>query len=250
MIKPIAKEKPAQIQKLNKEKVKFKSHTKSQKHDFLLSAKNLYLTYSNCNLFLDEILRQLKSVLSSYIVKEYLLVREYHASGEPHVHVYLKMLKKTNIFSENFLDLKDSFHGNYQSARKPNQVIEYMLKGISSKTDSNLLYSVGMSYLIGELGNFKDFYASLIDLAEEGKVEEAMNFLRENNPELYLKQGKKIENRLIDVYKDKVLKKQSDYTIENFYLSLETFKGLKEYLNRRKKGENPVLALIGEARHR
>ena len=69
---------------------------------------------------------------------------------------------------------------------------------------SNLLYSVGMSYWIGDLGNFKDFYESLIDLAEEGKVEEAMNFLRQTNPELYLKQGKKLENRLINVYKEKL----------------------------------------------
>lgn len=258
----VAKEISAQNKKINEivgevknaKAEKVKSHTKSQKHDFLLSAKNLYLTYSKCNLLLSEILSQLKSILSSYIVKEYLLVREYHASGEPHVHVYLKMLKKTNIYSQNFLDLKDLsgeiFHGNYQSARKPNNIIEYMLKDISSRIDPNLLYSVGMSYLIGDLGNFKDFYESLIDLAEEGKVEEAMNFLRQNNPELYLKQGKKLENRLIDVYKDKVLKNQSDYTIENFYLSLETYKKIKEYIERRKQGENPVLALVGEARHR
>lgn len=47
MIKSIAKKEV--IDKGN-EKVKVKSHTKSQKHDFLLSAKNLYLTYSNCDL--------------------------------------------------------------------------------------------------------------------------------------------------------------------------------------------------------
>ena len=33
-----------------------KQHVKSKKHDFLLSAKNLYLTYSNCNLKLSQIL--------------------------------------------------------------------------------------------------------------------------------------------------------------------------------------------------
>lgn len=87
-------------------------------------------------------------------------------------------------------------------------------------------------------------------MVEEGKVKEAMNFLRQSNPELYLKQGKKLKNRLINVYKDKVLKNQSDYTIENFYLSLETYKKIKEYIQRRKQGENPVLALVGKARHR
>lgn len=237
-----------------KERIKVHEKSKSKKHDFLLSAKNLYLTYSNCELELDEIIILLKNKLSSYVVKEHLLVREYHASREPHVHVYLKLLKKTNIYSETFLDLKNSsgkiYHGNYQSARKPNQVIEYMLKNVSRKTDLNLLYSEGMSYLIGELGNFKDFYESLLDLAEEGRVEEAMNFLRQTNPELYLKQGKKLESRMIDVYKDKVLKKQRDYDIDNFYLSNSIYYKLVDYVKRRKKGENPVLAIVGKARHR
>ena len=110
MIKPVAKEKPTQIQDLNKEKVidkreekvNFQSHTKSQKHDFLLSAKNLYLTYSKCNLLLSEILSQLKSILSSYIVKEYLLVREYHVDGGPYVHVDLKLLKKQKYLQKPF----------------------------------------------------------------------------------------------------------------------------------------------------
>lgn len=79
-----------------------KKRTASKKHDFLLSAKNLYLTYSKCNLLLDKVLSQLKSILSSYILKEYLLVREYHADGEPHVHVYLKMLKKNKYLFRNF----------------------------------------------------------------------------------------------------------------------------------------------------
>lgn len=70
---------------------------------------------------------------------------------------------------------------------------------------NSLFYSKGMSYLISELGNFKDFYQALIDLAKEGKVAEAMDFLEESNPELYLKQGKKLENRLIDVYKESKL---------------------------------------------
>ena len=41
------------------------------------------------------------------------------------------MLKKAIIKSATFLDIKHElgeYHGNYQSARKPNAVIEYMLK--------------------------------------------------------------------------------------------------------------------------
>lgn len=82
------------LEQVKEKKVFVKSHIKSKRHEFLLSAKNLYLTYSKCSLQLIEILTLLKSKLSYYIVKESLLVRQYHEDGEPHVHVYLKMLKK------------------------------------------------------------------------------------------------------------------------------------------------------------
>lgn len=139
------------------------------------------------------------------------------------------------------------YHGNYQSAKKPNAVIEYMLKSISSKTDSNLYFSPSMSNVIGDLENYKNLYQSLIDLAKNGKIEEGMEFLEQDNPELYLKQGKKLEDRLISIYKDTILKSQSNYKIDDFHLSWDVYKSLIDYIEKRKKGENPVLALIGEA---
>jgi len=188
MIKEI-KGKMLEIINIVKEEKPKKNHTKSKKYDFLLSAKNLYLTYSNCNLELAKIIEILREKLSSYIVENWIIVKENHKSGEEHVHVYLKTLKKTHISSSTFLDLQyelDEYHENYQSARKPNAVIEYMLKNISLKSDPNLLYSEGMSNLIGELGNYKDIYESLIDMAEEGKIEEAMELLKKVDPKVYI----------------------------------------------------------------
>jgi hypothetical protein len=231
-----------------------KVHTKSKKHDFLLSAKNLYLTYSNCSLSLQKTVEQLKKKLSSYIVQEWVVVQESHKSGEPHIHVYLKTLKKTNILSSKFLDLQDdlgnNYHGNYVCAKRKNSVIEYILKNIPSKNDPNLYYSSGMSNLIGELADYKTLSESLIILAEKGKILEAMLLLKQEDPDAYLKQGNKIEKRLIDIYKDQYLENQRVYDLENFHISTEMYNSLKEYIHCRKKGENPVLAIVGEARHR
>lgn len=105
-----------------------------------------------------------------------------------------------------------------------------------------------MSNLIGYLGKYKNFYQSLIDLAKKGKVEEAMEFLEQEDPELYLKQGKKLEDRLINIYK--VLKVKSAYDIGKYYLFHDFYDQLTSYLDKRNKGENPVLAIVGEARHR
>lgn len=98
---------------------------------------------------------------------------------EKQVYVYLRLLKKVNISSPTFLDWVDSFKnvykGNYQTVRKPNEILEYMLKSIKLKTDPNLFYSPSMTNLIDELGNFKSLSESLIDLAENGKVFEAID---------------------------------------------------------------------------
>lgn len=125
-----------------------------------------------------------------------------------------------------------------------------MLKSIKSKSDLNLYYSPSMSNVIGDLGNYKTLSESLIDLAEKGKVFEAMEFLKKTDPDMYLKQGNKLEKRLIDIYKDKVLKVQSGYDIEKYFISNELYKKLLDYLDKKEKGQNPVLAIVGEARHR
>lgn len=71
-----------------------KVHEKPKLKKFLLSAKNLYLTYSKCPLELETITELLKEKLSTYILQEWITVREFHETGEPHIHVYLKTLKR------------------------------------------------------------------------------------------------------------------------------------------------------------
>jgi|JI71714B2RNA_FD_contig_21_2011546_length_1292_multi_8_in_0_out_0_2 hypothetical protein len=239
---------------MTNETVNIKIHEKPKKHDFLLSAKNFYLTYSNCSSKLETIISFLKIKLSSYIVQDYIAVQENHESGELHVHIFLKLLKKALIKSPTFLDFIDddgkTYHGNYQTAKKRNSVIEYMLKDISVKTDPKLYYSPSMSNLIGEIANFKTLSESLIDLAEEGKIVEAMEFLKKEDPDMYLKQGNKLQKRLIDIYKDQYMKTQREYNIDKFYISSDVYESLIDYIRRKQNGENPVLALVGNARHR
>jgi hypothetical protein len=125
-----------------------------------------------------------------------------------------------------------------------------MLKDISVKTDPKLYYSPSMSNLIGEIANFKTLSESLIDLAEEGKIIEAMEFLKKEDPDMYLKQGNKLQKRLIDIYKDQYMKTQREYNIDKFYISSDVYESLIDYIRRKQNGENPVLALVGNARHR
>src|SRR6478672_3677234 len=90
-------------------------------------------------------------------------------------------------------------------------------------------HSPGMSDLIRELGNEKTLLEALLNLAESGNVLQAMNLLRKENPNMYLKQWLKIEKPLVKIGKEKHLESQKEYDISDFYLSDEIYKSLIDY---------------------
>lgn len=59
-----------------------------------------------------------------------------------------------------------------------------MLKIIISKENPNLYYSVGMSDLIGELGNYKTLSEALLDLAESGEILKTMTLSFKKSKEI------------------------------------------------------------------
>jgi len=125
------------------------------KKEFRICSKSLYLTYPKCDLDNQVILKYFKEILSSRIIKDYLIVREFHKDGNPHIHVYLKLHKPFNTYKQNSLDIiinDNIFHGNYQSAKNPNNIIQYLLKDITNKFDNNLLFSDSIKNRIDLLG--------------------------------------------------------------------------------------------------
>jgi hypothetical protein len=125
------------------------------KKEFRICSKSLYLTYPNCDLDNQVVLKYFKEILSSRIIKDYLIIREFHKDGSPHIHVYIKLHKPFNTYKQNSLDIiinDNIFHGNYQSAKNPNNIIQYLLKNITNKYDNNLLFSDSLSNRIDLLG--------------------------------------------------------------------------------------------------
>jgi hypothetical protein len=152
---------PAMItKKLNKRKKKPIIEQKQKM--FRLQTKEIFLTYSQSGaLELEFLIDNLKEKLNTWTVKHYVLVKELHEDGNPHIHVYLKTLKMVHIASVSYMDLElngETLHPNIQPARKVTNVLEYMLKFVQSKTDENLLFSESMSSRI-------DDYALVMPLA-------------------------------------------------------------------------------------
>lgn len=176
----------------------------SKKRKFRLSARNLFLTYSQTFLTKEEVIDQLKSILGDKI-KEYFVSQEKHEDSGLHIHVYLKLTSKINIISAKKLDLKDSsgniIHGQYLSARNSSDVINYVKK--AGEFISNSFSS-------------EEFNKTLYELANTSGIEAAMNYFCKQKPEWVCTRYKNIRSNLMSYLsnnKQKVLPKfnREDY---------------------------------------
>jgi len=115
--------------------------------EFRIRSKKFFLTYPKVidllnleQLFLDE----MKSIFG--IIDEdkmgYIIVKELHEDGTPHIHVYLEFKDQRSIYSRDKLhvrlkdkDGKEIIHeGKYESVRNKDLVIQYILKDSSSSS--------------------------------------------------------------------------------------------------------------------
>lgn len=106
---------------------------------FRISAKKIYLTYSQVHHSLNSnhILQVMKKKenLPSF---HYLIAKESHADGGIHFHLLLIAKNKFNIKTTNALDIEyqgHTYHGNYQSVRSADKVVEYVCKDGNYITD-------------------------------------------------------------------------------------------------------------------
>jgi len=172
---------------------------KEMNNSFRLNARNLFLTYPKCTLELSEAFNQLKLKLSNLIIEDYIISREFHADGTPHLHAYLKLNKPLNTYNPLYLDLskeQEIFHGKYESAKKPNNVIEYILKSVADKNDPNVIFSNNLSNRIDLLGNFMSLGQTLIKLAKNGDINKALELYEKEKPLEFIKNHNSIEKSL------------------------------------------------------
>lgn len=94
---------------------------------FRLQAKNLFLTYPQCDLELEVIRDTLLEVLTTFEPSYLVVSSEAHEDGQLHRHVFIALAKKSDIRNANALDI-NGFHGNYQTARQPTNSRNYVIK--------------------------------------------------------------------------------------------------------------------------
>lgn len=129
-------------EKIKKIVKKVKKVDLKRKNIFRLQGKHLFLTYPKIELTRESALEQLKEKILPRRIEKYVISTEKHSIGDEHLHVYLELDKVCDIESKNRLDLeiegKENKHGNYQSCRSYNNVINYIIKGGKENVLTNM----------------------------------------------------------------------------------------------------------------
>jgi len=134
---------------------------------FRLSGKNFFLTYPKCDMSRSEAANMLNHKLAC----DYMIVaQEMHQDGTPHLHAMITAKQKAQITNSNFFDL-GVFHGNYQTARKTDDVRQYIMKADEYPLEIGLYASNDQSVVQKRaLENKKIIETPLHELVDSGDI--------------------------------------------------------------------------------
>lgn len=152
-------------------------------------AKGWFLTYPKCPIKKEDALT-LFSTSGLPEIAEYVIAEEEHEDGTPHLHCFLKFVRRIR-FSKKF-DLLE-YHGNYQIAKSWRAVEKYCKKGGNYISNINIenarkKQAKGLTY--------KDFERDPLELLQEGILSplSLCNFIKNRDVYLSLKREKEEKN--------------------------------------------------------
>jgi len=127
--------------------------------NFRLNTRTVYLTYPQCPMEMQPMLEALRQK-KDYVY--HAICRERHQDGQYHLHVMLQYATPVNIRNAAFFDI-DGFHPNIQSARKPKDVLAYIMK------DGEFIENWPKKRSYGEILTSAQDYNSFMDLVKDNQ---------------------------------------------------------------------------------
>jgi hypothetical protein len=229
-----------------------KKKKKQKLKKFRLSAKTLFLTYPRTNLKPIQAYQQLEQILINWGIAEFLIVQEEHQintsiNESTHLHAYIKLHKKANINSPEYLHLlnnrNEKIKGKYETVKKKESVIQYLLKDVFDINNEDFI--IFSKHLTGRISNkfgYQTLEDSMIQLAERGFIDKAMDLLRRDKPSQFMKSHMAIEKSLRALF----LKKKGftpKFNVNDFIIPIE----LNELLNEVILNKEQSLAIYGDS---
>ncbi|UWJ07343.1 replication-associated protein [Begomovirus paulistiensis] len=164
---------------------------------FRLQAKNIFLTFPQCDIPKDVVLQMLQNLKWTVVRPTYIRVaREEHSDGRPHLHCLIQLSGKSNIKDVRFFDLthprrSTSFHPNVQAAKDTNAVKNYITK------EGDYCESGRYKVSGGTKGNKDDVYHNAVNAST---ATEAMDIIRAGDPKTFLVQHHNIRSNLERIF--------------------------------------------------
>nr|DAV60392.1 MAG TPA: Rep protein [Geminiviridae sp.] len=152
-------------------------------NSFRISAKNIFLTYPQCDIPKDEAIEMLQHLNWSIVKPTYIRVaREEHSDGFPHLHCLIQLSGKCNIKDARFFDLAHprrsaSFHPNVQAAKDANAVKNYITK------EGDYCESGKYKVSGGTKSSKDDVYHNAINAGSAG---EALDIIKAGDPKTFI----------------------------------------------------------------
>ncbi|AEL29995.1 RepA [Paspalum striate mosaic virus] len=108
---------------------------------FKVRARNLFLTYSKCNLTAVFLLEYISSLLKKYCPTYIYVAQEAHKDGSHHLHCIIQCSKYVRTTSAKFFDIKE-FHPNVQNPRMPKKALSYCKKSPISEAEYGVFQEI------------------------------------------------------------------------------------------------------------
>jgi len=105
---------------------------------FRLNAKNIFLTYSQCEVAKEDLLEFLKDLIGDRI-KWCVVAHELHQDGGHHLHVQLELERPLNIRNQDHFDCMGC-HPNIQGTRHIKKVLNRYPNLIYTLTCINIIF--------------------------------------------------------------------------------------------------------------
>lgn len=98
---------------------------------FRFKAQNVLLTYTNCRMEKEDLIDLLRGKMGNHHFKSWIVGKELHASGVPHLHAMLTFVKNPDFKNSRCFDI-NGIHPNIRQVGKSVQdrfnVAEYCMK--------------------------------------------------------------------------------------------------------------------------
>lgn len=160
---------------------------------FRLNAKHVFLTYPRTSAAASKLALRDHIVLLTPRPEHYRIAEERHADGATHLHALLVYGSRINIKRADHYDFM-GHHPNITAVRSPKRVYNYCGKEDPAPLDSG---SIGSHLGLGasdadRTRSRRDF----VDLAREGRTEEAREAFINKHPKDYLVNRERVEDAL------------------------------------------------------